>query len=371
MNEYRSRSRAGTGTPGVAAGAGSRRRSGRPAASSSLTDSSGMVHSGSGAINSPLPMQLVEEDETVGSPLPVESPVPTATSRNLGPQSFHIKIVETWNCLIDASGTVDKVLLTGQVSLIKQQQSSGTIPAGTRIVLLYDSGVIDKIVENGDLLDLCLEKGAAGGYLLKKDIEWRDDSDGELNDQGVPVFKYLVKQEATLAAIPFNGTVFWKRNSQKRGEEGPDVDWVVDLLIMYRHSSQLIQSNENGVRVCARLGGSGDVGRVESEPVVEWDLDSRLLAWNLGREDNGTPTEKEIEMDGGRIVCRIEASVPGKDIHRDVDVYFEGRGWSVGCLGVQAVLDGDHELGKSVDYGVQVEYQYQTGVYQLMGNLIE
>ena len=374
MIGYRSRSRAGTGTPGVAAGAGSRRTSGRPAATSALSDSTGMVHSGSGAINSPVPMQVVQEDETVGSPLSVESPVPTATSTNPEPMSINIKILETWNCVVDASGTVEKVLLTGQVSLMKQQDSTGgTIPAGTRIVLRYDSEVIEKIVENGDVLDTCLEKDVAGGFLVKKDIKWRDDDGGGgLDDQGVPVFKYLVKQDAAIASIPFNGTVFWKRNCIKKsegGEEGQDEDQgdgVVDLLIMYRLSSQLIQSNENGVRVCARLGGSGDVGRVESEPVVEWDLDSRLLAWNSGREGDGTSSEKAIE--GGRIVCRIEASVSGKDIHRDVDVYFEGRGWSVGSLGVQVA---NQEMEKSVDYEVQVEYQYRTGVYQLMGNLIK
>jgi Muniscin C-terminal mu homology domain len=201
---------------------------------------------------------------SVKTPVPYASSLPPLTaSSSIDDIQSTFYITEKINAYIH-EGTLQNSLITGELGL-----NLFSLPSSN---LNFDTTGLQNVTINNQF--------------LQDDFKFNLDSLKTLQGSSIVLVKYQVEYE-----IPMIIPVF------KVDKES------ISILIDIKSDLKL-----DYVRLMVSFEGDGEVGRVESLPIAQWDLDAKVLVW-------------EVESGCERVVGRIEGSglVP-----RPVMVEFEG-----------------------------------------------
>ena len=209
------------------------------------------------------------------TPYPASLP-PLTTSSSVDDIESTFYITETVNAHIH-EGTLQNSLVTGELGI-----NLFTLPSPK---LIFDTTGLNNVILNKQFLN--------------EDLQFNMESLKAVQGSSIVLLKYQVDCEIPLITPVFK-------------EDLESMSILVDI------KSTL---NLDSIKVSVGFETNEEVGRVESSPVAQWDLDSKVLVW---------------EVNGGceRLVGRVE----GKGlIPRPVQVEFEG---SI----TRGVIEGERRL---------------------------
>jgi hypothetical protein len=283
-------------------------------------------------------------------------------SEELGMGTLSILVEEKCNCVFAADGQIEKILVTGEISLMYSNQKSDSeyhtkIPS----ILLIDNiqdDVVEKIVENTVYLYMIPEElhdteSTSRSCAFDVNIEGVDSELKRLTTSyadktiRLPLLKYLVSNQKSVEKVPIvELRAFWKKDAN-----------YVYLLITFKVSSEFCSVDRGEIEICAYLDGSSDVGTIVSEPLVEWDLDKRRVRWILAKRN----------IQEGRLVARIETSLDENDPigEKPIDVGFKFNNVCIAGLVVDIRSQNDLE-----ENHLCLEFVHQSGAFQCKGSHI-
>ncbi|KAJ1549232.1 hypothetical protein HK405_007437, partial [Cladochytrium tenue] len=180
--------------------------------------------------------------------------------------SLQASISETVNALF-SGGAVDKLLITGELSLSLPEGSPAAEPGRMAVLTVRNVDALERIVWN--------DRFAKTGGQLRPDQAAIDLSALAFAGGATVVAKYQVRvggEKDSEDLCPLLVTSTWKAEETH-----------MSVIVAYRLNDDLrLRMRLDDVAIFVTVEGGGDLGAVQSRPAGAWNPDRRTLAWRLG-----------------------------------------------------------------------------------------
>ncbi|KAJ1553744.1 hypothetical protein HK405_007027 [Cladochytrium tenue] len=187
-------------------------------------------------------------------------------SGSTAPISLQASISETVNALF-SGGAVDKLLITGELSLSLPEGSPAAEPGRMAVLTVRNVDALERIVWN--------DRFAKTGGQLRPDQAAIDLSALAFAGGATVVAKYQVRvggEKDSEDMCPLLVTSTWKAEETH-----------MSVIVAYRlNDDPRLRMRLDDVAIFVTVEGGGDFGAVQSRPAGAWNPDRRTLAWRLG-----------------------------------------------------------------------------------------